>query len=202
MSRRIRRRQLRSTFVWALCLATLVLVASFATALLQETPDYVIATLVVCAFVAAAVGVYLNLRVNSAHSEAVRDPLTGLPNRVLLDDRIEQAFRRSRRSGEPFTLIAIDLDGRPVDLEGPAQRVAQTPDERARTVVCAGSDREHDELVATDARDGVRLAENRLETAREGLQHEVACAMTAHVVDLLEAVEIDRDEREGLARPA
>ena len=111
MSRRIRRRQLRSTFVWALCLATLVLVASFATALLRETPDYVVATLVVCAFVAAAVGVYLNLRVNSAHSEAVRDPLTGLPNRVLLDDRIEQAFRRSRRSGEPFTLIAIDLDG-------------------------------------------------------------------------------------------
>ena len=48
---------------------------------------------------------------NSAHSEALRDPLTGLPNRALLDDRIEQAFRRSRRSGEPFTLIAIDLDG-------------------------------------------------------------------------------------------
>ena len=57
-----RRRQLRSTFVWALCLATLVLVASFATALLRETPDYVIAALVVCAFVAAAVGVFLNLQ--------------------------------------------------------------------------------------------------------------------------------------------
>jgi diguanylate cyclase (GGDEF)-like protein len=97
--------------VWALCLATLVLVASFATALLRETPDYIIATLVVCAFFAAAAGVFLNLRVESAHSESLRDPLTGLPNRVLLDDRIEQAFRRSRRSSEPFTLIAIDLDG-------------------------------------------------------------------------------------------
>jgi diguanylate cyclase (GGDEF)-like protein len=94
-----------------LCLATLVLVASFATALLRETPDYVVAALVICTFVAAAVGVFLNLRVNVAHSEALRDPLTGLPNRALLDDRIEQAFRRSRRSGEPFTLIAIDLDG-------------------------------------------------------------------------------------------
>jgi diguanylate cyclase (GGDEF)-like protein len=94
-----------------LCLATLVLVASFATALLRETPDYVVATLVVCAFVAAAAGVFLNLRVGSAHSEALRDPLTGLPNRALLDDRIEQAFRRSRRSAEPFTLVAIDLDG-------------------------------------------------------------------------------------------
>ena len=97
--------------MWALCLATLVLVASFATALLQETPDYIVAALVVCAFVAAAAGVVLNLRVGRAHSEALRDPLTGLPNRVLLDDRIEQAFRRSRRSGERFTLVAIDLDG-------------------------------------------------------------------------------------------
>ena len=92
--------------MWALCLATLVLVASFATALLRETPDHVIAALVVCTFVAAAVGVFLNLRLETAHSEALRDPLTGLPNRALLDDRIEQAFRRSRRSGEPFTLIA------------------------------------------------------------------------------------------------
>jgi len=97
--------------VWALCLATLVLVASFATALLRETPDYIVATLVVCAFIAAAVGVFLNIRVGRAHSESLRDPLTGLPNRVLLDDRIEQAFRRSRRSGERFTLIAVDLDG-------------------------------------------------------------------------------------------
>jgi diguanylate cyclase (GGDEF)-like protein len=94
-----------------MCLATLVLVASFATALLRESPDYVVAALVICAFVAAAAGVFLNLRVEVAQSEALRDPLTGLPNRVLLDDRIEQAFRRSRRSGEPFTLIAIDLDG-------------------------------------------------------------------------------------------
>jgi diguanylate cyclase (GGDEF)-like protein len=97
--------------VWALCLATLVLVASFATALLQETPDYVVATLVVCAFIAAAVGVFLNIRVGQAHSESLRDPLTGLPNRALLDDRIEQALRGSRRSGERFTLIAVDLDG-------------------------------------------------------------------------------------------
>jgi diguanylate cyclase (GGDEF)-like protein len=67
--------------------------------------------LVVFAFVAAAAGVFLNWRLGSAHSEALRDPLTGLPNRLLLEDRIEQAFRRSRRTGEPFTLIAVDLDG-------------------------------------------------------------------------------------------
>jgi diguanylate cyclase (GGDEF)-like protein len=88
-----------------------VLVSSLVTAVFRETPDYVIASLVLCAFVAAAAGVVLNLRVRTAHSEALRDALTGLPNRVLLDDRIEQAIRRSRRTGEPFTLIAVDLDG-------------------------------------------------------------------------------------------
>jgi diguanylate cyclase (GGDEF)-like protein len=97
--------------VWAVCLATLVLVSSFFTALFRETPNYIIAVLLVCAFVAAAAGVVLNWRLGRAHSQALRDPLTGLPNRALLDDRMEQAFRRSRRSGEPFTLIVIDLDG-------------------------------------------------------------------------------------------
>ena len=102
---------MRSTFVWALCLAALVLCASFVTALFRENPDHLAAALVLFAFFAAASGVLLNWRLDRAHSEALRDPLTGLPNRVLLEDRIEQAFRRSRRSGEPFTLIAIDLDG-------------------------------------------------------------------------------------------
>ena len=97
--------------MWALCLAALVLCASLFTAVFRDSPDYTSAALVLCAFVAAGAGVFLNWRLGHAHSEALRDPLTGLPNRVLLDDRIEQAFRRSRRSGEPFTLIAIDLDG-------------------------------------------------------------------------------------------
>ncbi len=88
-----------------------MLVSSLVTEIFRDTPDHAMAALVVCAFAAAAAGVILNLRVRAAHSEALRDALTGLPNRVLLDDRIEQAIRRSRRSGEPFTLIAVDLDG-------------------------------------------------------------------------------------------
>lgn len=105
------RRHLSSTFAWAFSLAALVLVSSLLTAVLHESPDVVVASLVVFAFVAAACGVLLNLRLRTATAEALRDPLTGLPNRVLLDDRIEQALRRCRRTGERFTLIVIDLDG-------------------------------------------------------------------------------------------
>jgi diguanylate cyclase len=50
-------------------------------------------------------------RMRVAERAALRDPLTGLPNRTLLDDRIEQALARSRRTGESFALMVIDLDG-------------------------------------------------------------------------------------------
>ena len=105
------RRHLSGTFAWALSLAALVLLSSLLTAALRETPDYVVAAIMICSFVAAASGVLLNWQLRTATTEALRDPLTGLPNRVLLEDRIEQALRRSRRSGEPFTLIVVDLDG-------------------------------------------------------------------------------------------
>jgi diguanylate cyclase (GGDEF)-like protein len=88
-----------------------VLVASLLTAVLRERTDYIVAALIVLSFLAAATGAQLNWRLRSATTDALRDPLTGLPNRVLLDDRIEQALRHSRRSGEHFTLIVIDLDG-------------------------------------------------------------------------------------------
>lgn len=41
---------------------------------------------------------------------SLHDPLTGLPNRRLLRDRIDQAARRSRRSATTASVLFVDLD--------------------------------------------------------------------------------------------
>ena len=43
--------------------------------------------------------------------QATHDPLTGLPNRVLLEDRLQQACARLHDSSEAVSLLFIDLDG-------------------------------------------------------------------------------------------
>lgn len=42
--------------------------------------------------------------------QAVTDPLTGLFNRMLLADSLEQAIEQSRRSQTPMTLLSLDID--------------------------------------------------------------------------------------------
>lgn len=42
---------------------------------------------------------------------AHHDPLTGLPNRRLFLDRLEQAVRHARRGSQPLSIIFMDLDG-------------------------------------------------------------------------------------------
>jgi diguanylate cyclase (GGDEF)-like protein/PAS domain S-box-containing protein len=43
--------------------------------------------------------------------QAFYDSLTGLPNRALFRDRLDQALARSARSNEPLALLILDLDG-------------------------------------------------------------------------------------------
>ena len=105
------RRQLSGTLAWALSFAALVFIAGGAAAALRADPSFSLGALAVVGCTAAACGVALDRRMRRARSQALRDPLTELPNRVLLEDRIQQALRSSQRSGEPFTLICVDLDG-------------------------------------------------------------------------------------------
>ncbi len=41
---------------------------------------------------------------------SLHDPLTGLPNRVLMLQLLDHAFRRSRRSGHPSAVFFVDFD--------------------------------------------------------------------------------------------
>ena len=105
------RRHLSGALAWALSLAALVFVAGALAVVFHAEPSLVLGTLVALALVAATAVVCLERRLRHARSDALRDPLTGLPNRVLLDDRIGQALRAAQRTGEQFTLIIVDLDG-------------------------------------------------------------------------------------------
>ena len=44
------------------------------------------------------------------HDQAFRDPLTGLPNRKLLEDRFAQAAGRVRRNGAGILVAVVDVD--------------------------------------------------------------------------------------------
>ena len=43
--------------------------------------------------------------------QALHDPLTGLPNRILFFDRLDQAIRRMRRGPAPLAVLFLDFDG-------------------------------------------------------------------------------------------
>ncbi|MEJ5255542.1 MAG: bifunctional diguanylate cyclase/phosphodiesterase [Acidimicrobiales bacterium] len=61
---------------------------------------------------------------NALVARAFTDPLTGLPNRVRLLDRLEQALQRAQGDGRPVAVILVDLDGFRSVHEGYGRQVA------------------------------------------------------------------------------
>src|SRR5580693_8838982 len=58
-----------------------------------------------------AIPIYNPRLLEEIRYQALHDSLTGLPNRVLILDRVEQAMARARRDHVDVALLFIDLDG-------------------------------------------------------------------------------------------
>ncbi|WP_428605099.1 GGDEF domain-containing protein [Sedimenticola sp.] len=52
----------------------------------------------------------LRAKMIEAHRQAATDTVTGLPNRLAYEDRLDQEFARWKRFGEPLTLLVWDID--------------------------------------------------------------------------------------------
>jgi diguanylate cyclase (GGDEF)-like protein len=50
-------------------------------------------------------------RTGELHHQALHDALTGLPNRALVLDRVQQALARAHREHTPLAVLFLDLDG-------------------------------------------------------------------------------------------
>ena len=62
------------------------------------------------------VAVFSDISARKAHEAELDhiahfDPLTGIPNRRLLTDRMQQAIAQARRTGERLAVVMLDLDG-------------------------------------------------------------------------------------------
>ena len=52
----------------------------------------------------------LRHQLQQKHSEALRDVLTGIPNRLAYEERIASELARSKRYGKPFVCLVVDVD--------------------------------------------------------------------------------------------
>ncbi|MGH2792737.1 MAG: diguanylate cyclase domain-containing protein, partial [Actinomycetota bacterium] len=60
---------------------------------------------------ARRVVIALTAEAEELRRQAMHDPLTGLANRVLFEDRLETALKAAERSVDPCGVLLIDLDG-------------------------------------------------------------------------------------------
>ncbi|SDL93186.1 diguanylate cyclase/phosphodiesterase [Oryzisolibacter propanilivorax] len=115
------------------------------------------------------------------HWLAHYDTLTGLPNRLLLAERGQEAVRRAREAGTPLSVMFLDLDNfkhvndslghRAGDalLQEIAQRLRQTVRERD-TVARLGGDEFVLLLPGANAEGAARVADKMQQAARQPVQ--------------------------------
>jgi diguanylate cyclase (GGDEF)-like protein len=110
---------------------------------------------------------------------ARHDALTGLPNRVLLRERIEEALTRVRRDGETLAVLCLDLDhfktvndtlGHSVGdglLKAVAERIENELSERDTVVRLGGDEFAVLQVGAEQPRSAARLAQHLVATMRD-----------------------------------
>jgi predicted signal transduction protein with EAL and GGDEF domain len=91
----------------------IVMVAQNSSAVLSEWYDQLRVHGAIVVSILMAIGM-LGYRVDQANRttrlQALRDGLTGLANRRCFNETIEREFKRAARSGQPLSLIMVDID--------------------------------------------------------------------------------------------
>jgi diguanylate cyclase (GGDEF)-like protein len=129
---------------------------------------------------------------------AQHDRLTGLPNRALFEDRLQQILAQCRRSGERFALMFIDMDffkavndhwghrAGDVVLKEVALRLKRNTRE-SDTVARVGGDEFIILMTQLNGRDDIRAFRERIQGALkdpiyfEGTQHQVTLSIGAAI---------------------
>ncbi|MGA2521861.1 MAG: sensor domain-containing diguanylate cyclase [Acidimicrobiales bacterium] len=109
---------------------------------------------------------------------ATHDPVTGLPNRYLLDDRLRQALARDRREQRTLAVLFCDVDG----LKGINDRLGhavgdQVLVETARRI----------EAVIRPADTAAHLGGDEFVVLCEGIDEDAASALSGRVASAFEA---------------
>lgn len=99
-------------FPYAPLIAAVAVVATQPPSVFASAPVLPVAVLlVVCVLARQALAVNENRRLLAkVADQALRDPLTGLANRALFQDRLDRAMQSRRRAGTPIGVLILDLD--------------------------------------------------------------------------------------------
>ena len=99
----------RQAWVASSLLLVVVLLVASQTFAVPITIRIAVSLIMVVAFSAVFIRVISEQQIK-LEKMAITDPLTGLYNRILLQDTLDQAIEYYRRTSQPMTIMTIDLD--------------------------------------------------------------------------------------------